>query len=152
MGGARAPGQGSAAIAAAKPRWLPRRAFGATVAPPLVVVVSGFIIHENTREFTKRQRRVRNGGRLGDLVERGSLIARRQWLSTRMRRWISPRSRLAAERYQSPPGSAAPDVQWRYYLPRLGNHPQKLTVPRGDVGPLPFPEGDFTSCACGERP
>ena len=73
-------------------------------------------------------------------------------VSTRMRRWISPRSRLAAERYQSPPDSAAPDVQWRYYLPRLVNRPQKLTVPRGDVGPLPLPEGDFTSCACGERP
>ena len=34
VGGARAPGQGDAAIAAAKPRWLPRRAFGATT-PPL---------------------------------------------------------------------------------------------------------------------
>ena len=34
MGGARAPGQGNAAIAAAKPRWSPRRAFGDT-APPL---------------------------------------------------------------------------------------------------------------------
>ena len=30
------------------------------------IFISGFIIHENTREFTKRQRRVRSGGRLGD--------------------------------------------------------------------------------------
>ena len=40
MGGARAPGQGSAAIAAAEPRWLPRRAFGAT-APPLTEGTDG---------------------------------------------------------------------------------------------------------------
>ena len=39
-GGARAPGQGDAAIAAAKPRWLPRRAFGAT-APPLTEGTGG---------------------------------------------------------------------------------------------------------------
>ena len=71
-------------------------------------VVSGLITHENTREFTKRQRRVRNGGRLGDLVERGSLIARRQWLSTRMRRWISPQSRLAAEAVPESAGFGRP--------------------------------------------
>ena len=40
VGGARAPGQGNAAIAAAEPRWLPRRAFGAT-APPLTEGTSG---------------------------------------------------------------------------------------------------------------
>ena len=40
VGGARAPGQGDAAIAAAKPRWLPRRAFGAT-APPLTEGTGG---------------------------------------------------------------------------------------------------------------
>ena len=73
-------------------------------------------------------------------------------MSTRMRRWISPRSRLAAEGVPESAGfGLPPDVQWRYYLPRLVNRPQKLTVPRGDVGPLPLPEGDFTSCACGER-
>ena len=40
VGGARAPGQGNAAIAAAEPRWLPRRAFGDT-APPLTEGTSG---------------------------------------------------------------------------------------------------------------
>ena len=39
-GGARTPGQGNAAIAAAEPRWLPRRAFGDT-APPLTEGTSG---------------------------------------------------------------------------------------------------------------
>ena len=45
----------------------------------VVVVVSGFITKKTLEDFTKRQRKVRSGGQLGDLVERVSLIARRQW-------------------------------------------------------------------------
>ena len=45
----------------------------------VVVVVSGFITKKTLENFTKRQRKVRSGGRSGDLVERVSLIARRQW-------------------------------------------------------------------------
>ena len=73
-----------------------------------VIVVSGFIIHENTREFTKRQRRVRSGGRLGDLVEMGVSHCKEAMVSTRMRRWISPRSRLAAEAVPESAGFGRP--------------------------------------------
>ena len=71
-------------------------------------VVSGFIIHENTREFTKRQRRVRSGGRLGNLVGMEVSHCKEAMVSPRMRRWISPRSRLAAEAVPESAGFGRP--------------------------------------------
>ena len=89
---------------------------------------------------------------MGNLHRKVVSHCKGQWLSTRMRLWIFPRSLGFRPGGTKSAGFGRPGVQWSYYLPRLVNRPQKLTGPGGDVGLLPLPEGNFTSCACGERP